>query len=144
MESLLSKKLKTFFSTAKEIYGEDMAFAMAIDKDDILESLNLYSNYRFDGYSTGDIYKELIKNELVSSNVMLPIIKSFIENNEVNEIFTFIDSNENYKATLIRSYINNSHKQNDYKDVKEYIDKIDDFTPEYSYGKVLTLNRKII
>ena len=138
MESMLSKKLKNFFTVAKETYGDDMAFAMAIDKDDILESLNLYSSYRFNGYSTEDIYKELIKNELISNNVMLPITKSFIDNDEINEIFTFIDSNENYKATLIRSFINNAHKKNDYSKVKDYTDKIDSFIPEHSYGKVLS------
>ena len=144
MEEILSKKLKTFFSTIKDIYGDDMAFAMAIEKDDIIESLNMYSNFRFNGYSTGDIYKELIKNELVSNNIMLPITKSFIEDGKVNEIFTFIDANENYKATLIRSYINNAHKPNDYERVKEYTDKIDSFVPEHSYGKVLTLKSKIM
>ena len=44
METNLTKDLKSFLHHVNEVYGEDLAYAMATWNEDTLQSLNCYSS----------------------------------------------------------------------------------------------------
>jgi hypothetical protein len=139
MENNLRTKLRTFYKCISSVYGEHIAQAMSIEKQDIKESLDYYSSYRFQEFTTEDIYKELIKNELLSNNSMTPITRKLVEENNIGEIFGLLDSNEKYKSTLVRAYINNSERTLNYDSIERESSIIDSFNRELAVAKVLVL-----
>ena len=116
MRITLANRLKNFFKTVEGIYGEDMAYAMAMDQKDIKESLNMYSNYRFMGYDTTEIYRELIRNELLcdpKENVFVASTRKLIEEGRRNDCFELLEFNIKYKVALVKAFIR--HSNEDYK-----------------------------
>ena len=119
MRITLANRLKNFFKTVEGIYGEDMAYAMAMEERDIKDSLNKYSNYRFMGYDTTEIYKELIRNELLcnpNENTFVPITRALVKEGKYEECFELCEFNIKYKVALVKAFIR--HSNVDYK--KQY------------------------
>ena len=116
MRITLANRLKNFFKTVEGIYGEDMAYAMAMEERDIKDSLNKYSNYRFMGYDTTEIYKELIRNELLCNpkeNTFVPMTRALVNEGRINDCFELCEFNLKYKVALVKAFIR--HSNVDYK-----------------------------
>ena len=116
MRLTLANKLKIFFKTVEGIYGEDMAYAMAMEEKDIKDSLNKYSKNRFAKFDTTEIYKELVRNELLcdsKENAYVPITRTLVNEGRINDCFELCEFNLKYKVALVKAFIR--HSYDDYK-----------------------------
>ena len=119
MRITLANRLKNFFKAVNGIYGEDMSYAMAMEERDIKDSLNKYSKNRFAKFDTTEIYKELIRNELLckpEENVFVPITVKLVSEGDYNSCFELCEFNLKYKVALVKAFI--KHCDDNYK--KQY------------------------
>ena len=154
METELSIELKMFFVKLINVYGEDVAYAMAMSKPEIIDSLNCYSNFKFDKYDSLDIYKELLKTVTLcnnTDNIYADTTRNSIRKFKVSELYRQIDSDPKFRSALVKTFINKSHYSYEYiltkcedDDAKRCFNMIDNYTPriEKKRRKVIAYSLK--
>ena len=139
METELSVELKLFFAKLINTYGEDVAYAMAMSKPEIIDSLNYYSKFKFDKYDSLDIYKELLKTVTIcntTDNIYADTTRQSIRNFKVDELYRQIDNDPKYRSALVKTFIEKSHCSYEYvltkcedDDARRCFNMVDNYTP---------------
>jgi hypothetical protein len=133
MENDITKDLKDFFNNSIQRYGEEVTYAIATWKPSIKESINYYSNNKFDKYDDKEIYKELIRNMILcneSDNMFVNFTKKMVAANDIESLYNSIQFHEQYKDAIVKAYIKYAHVP--------YEKRIERSTDE---NKVLFLNK---
>ena len=150
-KNTLSKELKGFFTHVIDVYGDDVAFAMATWKKSMIESINYFSKHAFEKYTNVDLYIELIRNEVLceeNENDLVKTVKNMVHTGDLDTIFECIEFNARFKETLIKSYMNHAHipyermlkRCTDKDNIFSYIETIDQYKSAKAKAQARTKN----
>lgn len=137
-KNTLAVDLKKFFTHVIDVYGDDVAYAMATWKKSITEAINYFSKNKFEKKTDVDIYKELIRNEVLcedNENDLVPLVKNMVAGNDIGAICDCIEFSDGFKETLIKAYMRHAHipyesmikKCEDQDNIYSYLETIDHY-----------------
>ena len=107
-ESETEKELKEYLLKMNMFMGEDVANSLLSYSDDIVESLNMYTN-KFASKKSREIAFILLRGAILSSNnnnYYIQVIKNKLSFGEFQDMLDLININNGFRKCLTRNLIN--------------------------------------
>lgn len=103
--------LRNYFKYMEAVYGQDVAVATAIEKDNIKDSLSQYSN-NFEDYQDSDLYVSMFKVVITSKEVndSLEYARRKIESGEIDDIIMDMESSFYFRKDIVENVLANARK----------------------------------